>query len=131
MCKELHIRFYPCLHTNLSTWTYCAIIPYFERNPTTGHACRRYKLRYQNRACQAMRSGARGQEHCFECTRVRIEREYAEEWRREVEGLLGREGCLASLQRRESLEGKGGRLMGGLGVRGRGAWYWVMGVFGR
>jgi hypothetical protein len=63
MCTEVHYRFRKCGHTRFFRWDYCSVIIPAQRTPETGHACRRYKLRYKDNQNSL---------NCFECIRVRM-----------------------------------------------------------
>lgn len=58
MCIELHTRYRRCAHTRLLHWTYCPILTPSQRQPSTGRACRRHKLRYKE---------SNDNVGCFEC----------------------------------------------------------------
>lgn len=58
MCIELHTRYRRCTHARLLHWTYCPILTPSQRQPSTGRACRRYKLRYKE---------SNDNVGCFEC----------------------------------------------------------------
>jgi hypothetical protein len=58
MCIELHTRYRRCARTRLLHWTYCLILTPSQRQPSTGRACRRHKLRYKE---------SNDNVGCFEC----------------------------------------------------------------
>ncbi|KAH8724879.1 hypothetical protein GQ44DRAFT_562180, partial [Phaeosphaeriaceae sp. PMI808] len=58
MCIEVHTRFRRCGHTRFFGWEYCSVIMPALRVPSTGVACRKYKLRYRDNQDSA---------NCFEC----------------------------------------------------------------
>jgi hypothetical protein len=63
MCVENYYRTRRCGHTRFLRWDYCSVIIPKDRLPETGHACRKYKLKYKD-----------NQENynCFDCMRERM-----------------------------------------------------------
>jgi hypothetical protein len=86
MCTETHLRFRPCNHTTFNRWDYCSVIIPADRLPDTGHACRRYRLKYEDHQAGG----------CLNCLH---ERALTGESLDGVDGSTRREGWWARLRR--------------------------------